>query len=98
MRDLENNQTSIFQKFETLVEFSTKFMHYAATTLYFLHLNKEEKDLGKESETTRSIYGFLVEDLLKTIFDKPIKVEGEGVDKDMPQEKKEDDHGQKEGS
>ena len=36
MMDLENNQTTIYYRFDTLVEFSTKVMHFASTTLYFL--------------------------------------------------------------
>ena len=61
MMDLENNQTAIYYRFDTLVEFSTKFIHFVATTLYFLQAYKEE-DLGKTTNTTCSIYGFLAED------------------------------------
>ena len=61
MMDLENNQTAIYYRFDTLVEFSTKFIHFVATTLYFLQAYKEE-DLGKTINTTCSSYGFLAED------------------------------------
>ena len=36
MMDLENNQTAICPIFDTLVEFSTKVIHFARTTLYVL--------------------------------------------------------------
>ena len=73
-------------------------MHSAATTLYFLQVNKEEKDLGKATKTTWFIYGFLVEEWLKTILDKPVKVEEEYTDKDVPKEKKDDKQGKEEGN
>ena len=59
--DLENNQTAIYYRFDTLVEFSTKVIHFVATTRYFLQAYKEE-GLGKITNTTCSIYGFLAED------------------------------------
>jgi uncharacterized phage infection (PIP) family protein YhgE len=62
MRNLADNHTSISHRFETLVEFSTKVMNFVATTLYFLQTNKEENDLGKTTDTTHSIYGFLEKD------------------------------------
>ncbi len=76
MRDLDENHNGIYKIFDTLVEFSTKFMHFVATTLYFLQVNKDAKDLRKERKTTHSIYGFLVEYWLKMLLKKPINVEG----------------------
>ena len=38
-------------------------------------MKKDEKDLGKDRETTHSIYGFVVEDWLRVLLDKPIKDE-----------------------
>ena len=60
-------------------------------------MNKDEKDLGKESETTQSIYGFLAKDWLKMILDKLVKVEAKDMNKDVLEEKKDEDHG-REGS
>jgi hypothetical protein len=97
MKDLVDNHTNICQRFETLVEFSTKVMHSTETTLYFLQVNKDVKDLGKERENSLSIYGFLVEDWMKTLLDKPIKEEGVTVDKDGP-EAKDVEEPDKEGS
>lgn len=88
MRDLADNHTSVCHRFETLVEFSTKEMHSVATTLYFLQANKEEKYLGNTTDRTPSIYGFLAEDCLKTILDKPMKVEEEDATRETPEEKK----------
>ena len=93
MKDLANNQTSICQRSKTVVEIFTKVMHFVATTLYFLQVNKEEKDLGKATKTTQSIYGFLWEDWLKTISDKLVKVEGEDAYKDALEEKEEEKQG-----
>ena len=73
MHDLTNNQEALYQKFGTHAKFITKVMHLATTTLYFLSMNKEEKESGKESETTHSLYIFLVGDWLKTLLEKPIK-------------------------
>lgn len=53
-----------------------KVMHSTPTTLYFLQVNKDEKEMDEVSKTTCSIYSFLVEDWLKTFLDKPIKEEG----------------------
>ena len=39
-------------------------------------MNKDEKYLGKDREITHSIYGFIVEDWLRALLDKPIKDEG----------------------
>ena len=61
MRDLDDKKADIYQRFDILVEFLTKLMHSMATTLHFLHANKEEKALGKTSERTYSIFGFLVD-------------------------------------
>lgn len=72
MHDLTDNQETLCRKIETLVpQFSTKVMHSIATTLYFLQVNKEGKDAGKYSETTHSLYSFLVDDWLKTLLEKP---------------------------
>ena len=44
MHDLTNNQEALLG---SLVEFNMKVMHLAATTLYFLQVNKEEKKVVK---------------------------------------------------
>ena len=62
MRDLVDNLIALCHRFDTLVEFSTKAIHLVSTTLYFLQANKKEKDLESTTQTTCSIYGFLVED------------------------------------
>ena len=62
MLGLADNQKILCQKVNTLVDFSMKVMHLTKTTLYFLQINKEEKEMGKESETTHSLYSFLVDD------------------------------------
>lgn len=53
--------------------------------------------MGKATETTESVYRFLVEDWLKIILDKLIKVEGKDVNKDVP-DKKEEKHGKEKGN
>ena len=45
-------------------------------------------DLGKESEIIYSIYGFLAEDWLKTLLDKPIKEGRKDINKEEPEKKK----------
>ena len=87
MKDQKDNHTDICQRFETLAKFSTKVIHSVATTLYFLQVNKDVKDMGKESKTSQSIYGFLAEDQIKTFLEKPIKEEGVTMDKDGPEAK-----------
>ena len=72
MDDLIDNQEALYQKFGTHAEFITKVMHLATTAFYFLQMNKEEKESGKESETTHCLYIFLVGDWLKTILEKLI--------------------------
>lgn len=86
MRDLVDNHTTICHRFETLVEFSTKVMQSVAKTLYFLQGNTDKQDLGKTTKTTQSIYGFLKEDWLKTILDKPVKVEEKDAVGEAPKE------------
>ncbi len=61
MKEMADNNIGIYRKFDALVEFSTKIMHSATTSLYFLQVDKAEKDLGKERKTTRFIYDFLAE-------------------------------------
>ena len=80
------------------MEFSTKIMHSAFTTLYLLQMKKDEKDLGKESEATPSIYGFLEENWLKSLLEKPIKKEGVDINKEEPEEKRNEEGGKKEGN
>ena len=57
------------------MDFFTKVMHLVATTLYFVYMNKDEKEKGKESETTHSLYNFLENNRCKSLVDKPIKEE-----------------------
>ena len=75
MNDLIDNHTDICQTFGTLAELSTKVMHSMATTLYFLQVNNDLKDMGKERETSHSRYGFLAEDQMKTLRGKLVKEE-----------------------
>ncbi len=57
------------------------------TTLYFLQVNRDVKDMCEESESTNSLYNFLVKDLLKILLDKTIKEEGVDVNRDEPKVK-----------
>lgn len=90
MKELVDNHIGIFQKFGTLAEFTMKVMHFSTSTLHFLKMNNEKKDIGKESKATHSIYGFLVEDWLKMLLDKPIKEEGVDLNREEPKEKEEE--------
>ena len=45
-------------------------------------MNKDVKDLGKESATSHSMYDFLMEDWMKNLLDKPVKEEGVTMDRD----------------
>ena len=51
-------------------------------------MNGDEKQVGKESETNRSLYCFLVDDWLKTLLEKPIKEEVTKLTMEDPNEKK----------
>lgn len=73
--DLTNNQKALYKKVGTLFEFTKRVMHSAATIFYFLHVNREEKEARKESDTTRSLYSFLADDLLKIQLEKLVKEE-----------------------
>lgn len=86
MRDLEDNQTIICHRFDILVELSTKVMHSATTTLQFIQANKEQKDLRKTTKETHSIYEFMVEDRLKTILERLVKVEEENAVREVLEE------------
>ena len=50
-------------------------------------MKKDVKDLVKKSKTSRSIYGFLAEDWVKTLLHKPVKEEGVIVDNNVPEVK-----------
>lgn len=52
--------------------------------------------MGKESETTRSIYSFLAEDWMKMLLDKPIKEDGMDLNREEPKE--EEEWGEKAGN
>ena len=45
-------------------------------------MNKDEKYLGQGREITHSIYGFVVEDWLRALLDKPIKDEVVNLNKE----------------
>ena len=78
MSEMLGNHIGICQNFETLVEFSKKVMDSATTSLYFLHVNKDEKDLGKKRKSSHSNYGFLANDWLKILLEKNYQRGGAG--------------------
>ena len=64
-------------------------MYFVPTTIYFLEVNNNEKDLGKESKSTLSIYNFMREDWLRMLLCKPLKDEEVDVNKDESEKKDE---------
>ena len=61
-------------------------------------MNKDVKDLVKKSKTSRSIYGFLAEDWVKTLLHKPVKEEGVIMESNGPEVKDVGELHKKEGS
>ena len=98
MKETLDNHIGICQKIEILAKLSKKLMHFIANTLCFLQVHKDVKDFSQESETTWSIYGFLVEDQLKKLLDKPVEEERVEVNKDKPKEKKNEELEKNEGT
>ena len=73
-------------------------MHFVATTLYYIHMNKDVKDYGKESEISYTIYGFLVKDWMKTLLDKLSKEEEVTENREGPKVKDVEELDNKEGN
>ena len=61
-------------------------------------MNKDGKDLCKDSKTTRSIYGFIKDEWLKDTCEKTCQKGGVDVNMRKPEEKKNEESKRNEGS